>query len=166
DRPLPTTLVGTPPPAALPPGVTEEMVEDVGSSAPPADAVVPTAQPNGISAPPAEPRRDDARRDDPRRDDRDRRGRRPRRRRGQKGGGRGLPDSKFYSPGPRGPGEGDTAPREVPPSEPVSWPEPVPEAARPEPAEADDFFVLPGESLAKYTGAAEDEPDDSEAMEM
>src|SRR5689334_18418095 len=40
---------------------------------------------------------------DPRRqDDRDRRGRRGRRRRGPKGaGGRGLPDSKFYSPGGR-----------------------------------------------------------------
>ena len=84
-----------------------------------------------------------------RRDDRDRRGgRRSRRRRGQRGG-RGLPDSKFYSPGHH-----------------TAEPAPPPEPQAPEPTEAgvsasNDLLVLPGESLAKYTGPAraqEEEP--------
>ena len=80
---------------------------------------------------------------DPRRDDRDRRGRRPRRRRGQKG--RGLPESKFYSPR----GGQDAEPRPEPRAEfpPEPRPEPPSGAAAPQ---NDDFFVLPGESLAKY----------------
>ncbi len=91
---------------------------------------------------------------DSRRDDRDRRGRRGRRRRGQKpsgGGGRGLPESKFYSPGSR--------PVESRPVEEFSA---APEAlaAEPREAEADDFFVLPGESLAKYRGPGGAEEED------
>src|SRR5271165_784549 len=80
-----------------------------------------------------------------RRDDRERHGRRGRRRRGQKGGGpRGLPDSKFYSPRPEsGPARG-VAPEAPPPELPS---EPEVQATSPD----DDFFVLPGESLAKYT---------------
>jgi Rne/Rng family ribonuclease len=80
------------------------------------------------------------------RDGRDRRGRRSRRRRGGPGGqggsggrGRGLPESKFYSPSPRG----ETTP---PPSAPTS----TPVAAGP--VEDEDLMVLPGESLAKYRG--------------
>jgi ribonuclease G len=76
-----------------------------------------------------------------RRDDRDRRGRRGRRRRGSKGG-RGLPESKFYSPGARPPAP-EAAPQQAVVVEPVA-----PALAA---AEDDDFFVLPGESLAKYT---------------
>jgi len=89
---------------------------------------------------------------DPRRDDRDRRGRRSRRRRGPKGGGRGLPDSKFYSPSHRGapPAEAE------PPAEPGE--EVVAEApAEPRNVELDDFFVLPGETLAKYRGPSSHE---------
>jgi ribonuclease G len=67
-----------------------------------------------------------------RREERERRGRRGRRRRGQKT--RGLPESKFYSPSQQ--------------SEEVQE-----EAARePRAPETEDFFVLPGESLAKYSG--------------
>ena len=80
---------------------------------------------------------------EPRRDDQrdDRRGGRRRRRRGQKGGGGGgrLPDSKFYSPRP---GHEEAPP---PAGEPVAA---VAPAART--PDADDKFVLPGESLAKY----------------
>src|SRR4029077_18084580 len=64
------------------------------------------------------------------------RGRRGRRRRNGPGGG--IPESKFYSPR-----RGD--------SEPVG--EPVATREREEPVEASDeeFPVLPGESLAKYS---------------
>jgi ribonuclease G len=86
---------------------------------------------------------------DSRRDERDRRGRRGRRRRGQKGGGRGLPESKFYSPAQRS-GPEPQAPQ---PAAAVEAVETVPEA----PSLEDDFFVLPGESLAKYTRPETDE---------
>jgi ribonuclease G len=76
-----------------------------------------------------------------RREHDDRRGRRSRRRRGQKPG-RGLPESKFYSPG--------AAP--APEEEPEETPEPPVVVSR-EP-EGSDFFVLPGETLAKYRGPA------------
>ena len=95
------------------------------------------------------------------RDGRDGRGRRTRRRRGgqgvqggQRAGGR-LPDSKYYSPRPESSSE--------------ARPDPVSQApvvqAGPDPvAGDDDFFVLPGESLAKYTGppaqAEEDLPEE------
>jgi ribonuclease G len=82
---------------------------------------------------------------DPRRDDRDRRGRRSRRRRGQKGGGRGLPDSKYFSPRPGG----EPVPASVPPEPPDVRPEPP--AAPITLTEEDEFFVLPGETLAKHT---------------
>jgi len=104
----------------------------------------PAAEGSAATAPPHEQRFERGDRD------RDRRGRRGRRRRGQKGGGgRGLPESKFYQPG-----------RSAPPSEPRPEPEPVLERAEQAPAGTvpDDFFVLPGESLAKYgsTEAATD----------
>jgi ribonuclease G len=92
---------------------------------------------------------------DPRRDDRGR-GRRGRRRRGPKGGGRGLPESKFYSPGQRSATE-----PEAPPVEAAAPPvQPAAPAVQPSPAATDDdFFVLPGESLAKYTRPEGEEPD-------
>ena len=80
---------------------------------------------------------------DPRHDDR-RGGRRSRRRRGQKGGGRGLPDSKYYSPRP----EGEAGPRQPAPR--VSEPLPTAPPASETETEAEDFLVLPGESLAKH----------------
>ncbi len=67
------------------------------------------------------------------RDGRDRRGRRSRRRRTH---GRGLPESKFYTPA------SSLRP------EPEAPPEP---GQTPASGEEDEFFVLPGESLAKYT---------------
>ncbi len=94
-----------------------------------------------------------------RRDDRDRRGRRGRRRRGQRGG-RGLPESKFYSPGAQ---RNATETEPSPAIEAVEAPEVQPEVPAAS-AQDDDFFVLPGESLAKYSrgeggefGSAEDE---------
>jgi ribonuclease G len=79
---------------------------------------------------------------DQRRDDHDRRGRRGRRRRGGKG--RGLPESKFYSPAARTP-EQAAAPQKIAMETPAD--------VAPAAPVADDFFVLPGESLAKYSRA-------------
>jgi ribonuclease G len=89
--------------------------------------------------------------------DRERRGRRSRRGRGQRGNGGGLPDSKFYQPRP----EGET--RHAAPSAGqgigTAESEPVPSRVVFDP-EQDDFFVLPGESLAKYTQPGDDDPYD------
>jgi ribonuclease G len=105
---------------------------------------------------------------DPRRDDRDQRGRRSRRRRGGRGG-RGLPDSKFYSPGQRTGGDGPPPQVDIPEALPQldAELEPFPAMAA---AEAEDFLVLPGESLAKYTAPADEaveveEPEVAEAAE-
>ncbi len=95
---------------------------------------------------------------EPRRDDRDNRGRRGRRRRG--GRGRGLPDSKFYSPGqresqeiqPQENGLPVLIPEALPQADADFEPEPETQADAPASTQPDDFFVLPGESLAKYTG--------------
>jgi ribonuclease G len=120
------------PQQAPPPGLA------VSATAPPVEAAAPAVveEPAAPVLAPAEPPAAGAPPQDHRRDDRDRRGRRGRRRRGQKNDRRGLPESKFYSPGQQ-------------PEE-----RPVEEVAPPQPQapEADDFFVLPGESLAKYTG--------------
>jgi ribonuclease G len=100
-------------------------------------------------------------------DERDRRGRRGRRRRGQKGGGRGLPESKFYSPG-RGPHPSETHVEAGAPEEPA----PTVSSN----ASDDDFLVLPGESLSKYRGgegpqayaeggSVSDEADEAESYE-
>jgi ribonuclease G len=81
----------------------------------------------------------------------DRRGRRSRRGRGGRGGdrgGRGLPESKFYSPR----SEGDRRYQAPPAGE-----ETAASSSETPAAEGDDFFVLPGESLAKYTGPAGEE---------
>ncbi len=93
---------------------------------------------------------------DPRRDDHDRRGRRSRRRRGQKGGGRGLPDSKYFSPRPGG----VPAPASLPPEAPEAPFEPQPAAATLTPE--NEFFVLPGETLARHTPQAWEEPESTE----
>ncbi len=97
-----------------------------------------------------EPRRDDGRDD--------RRGGRRRRRRGQKGGNGRLPESKYYSPRP---GHEEAPPAAAEPARETE--------AAPAPAEADDFFVLPGESLAKYKDedAAEEqgEPEEQDEIE-
>jgi ribonuclease G len=114
-------------PPAQPVAVAEPGIEEAPPSVPVLEPVQPAAE--AVAPAAAAPAMG------PRRDDPDRRGRRSRRRRGQKGG-RGLPDSKFYSPGAR------IVP-EVPP-----LPEPV--AAEPAAVDAGDFLVLPGESLAKH----------------
>src|SRR5579871_3153586 len=103
-----------------------------------AEAVVPAAAPPAAAAPLGPPEQF-ARRND----DRDRgRGRRSRRRRPK---GRGLPESKYFSPG---------APRVEAPA-----PMPAPEEAVEAEGEADeDMVVLPGESLAKYREPGEAEP--------
>ena len=103
-------------------------------------AVVPPPQASVAAPDPRQPRGDRDRGGDRDRNDRDRdgRGRRSRRRRPPKGGGRGLPDSKFFSPG-----------REPEPRVAEERAEEPRMAAAVE--EADDFFVLPGESLAKYS---------------
>ncbi|MGA2134706.1 MAG: Rne/Rng family ribonuclease [Bryobacteraceae bacterium] len=89
-----------------------------------------------------------------RNDDRDRRGRRNRRRRPR---GRGLPESKFFSPGQH---------PEPAAARPVA--EETAEAAEPETDE--ELMVLPGESLAKYREnegdpAEQEEPEDAASLE-
>ena len=84
------------------------------------------------------------------------RNRRGRRRRGGRGPG-GLPDSKFYSPADD---KGDTEVEETAAASTEETPVPVYETPRTfdRPSDmVDDFMVLPGESLAKYS-APEDEP--------
>jgi ribonuclease G len=144
-----TAVVVTEPDAVAAPAA--EPVPSAESTA----AVAPGTGAAAASVPGGAPRGPDQRRDDG-----DRRGgRRGRRRRGQRGG-RGLPESKFYSPGGQGGGEYDApAAAAEAPVEPVAPPERVepvairqPEFARqPATQPASDMFVLPGESLAKYT---------------
>jgi len=127
---------GTPPPevAAAPPAALP--AAEPSAEAPDAPEVAAVqAAPAPLNAP-----EQFARRNDERDRDRDRRGGRRGRRRRPKG--RGLPDSKYFSPGQHSPA--------VPPP-------PAPEEAEeaePETAEdaAQDIVVLPGESLAKYQG--------------
>ncbi len=80
------------------------------------------------------------------------RGRRGRRRRG--GRASGLPDSKFFSPRSEGaaapPVEVETAGGEIEAETEVQPPQTFSSAPRATRSD-DDFFVLPGESLAKYT---------------
>jgi ribonuclease G len=139
----------------------EAAVAPVVAEGAPAEAPAPPAQSSAVAPPMAAPLHAPGGRADQRRDDRDSRGRRSRRRRGGKGRS-GLPDSKFYSPGQRTGGE-DSAP-------PVEIPEALPQLdAELEAApilaavEAEDFLVLPGESLAKYTAPAEEAEEIEEA---
>ncbi len=139
------SAVPEPQPAAAAPVAPEEpatspVSEEATAESAPAAAAAPTAAPVAGG--------------EQRREDHDRRGRRGRRRRGGKG--RGLPESKFYSPGARGPAGLQEQPTETVASHPEAAPEPAP-------SQPDDFFVLPGESLAKYSreedGSDEPEPD-------
>jgi len=132
-----------------------------GPASPAPEAAPPIAS-APVVAPMAPPPHYQGAHPDPRRDDRDQRGRRSRRRRGGRGG-RGLPDSKFYSPGPRTGGDGSPAvliPEALPQLDAEL--EPAPSMAA---AEAEDFLVLPGESLAKYTAPAEEAWGVEEAVE-
>jgi ribonuclease G len=92
----------------------------------------------------------------------DRRGRRSRRGRGQRSGGgssggRGLPDAKYYSPRPDAESRYQATPAAgIPEAVPVEEAEPLPRVIF-DPTQ-DDFFVLPGESLAKYTRPGDEEP--------
>jgi ribonuclease G len=142
--------------AAVPDGATAVSPEAASYVAEPASTEPSPVTPAPMGAPSGVPT--PAPGTDSRRDDR-RGGRRSRRRRGQKGGGHGLPDSKYYSPRSEGEAPADLAP---PAPEPHST---LPPAAGME-TEAEDFLVLPGESLAKhnraddadFTGDAQPEP--------
>jgi ribonuclease G len=124
---------------AAPPARAEEPVAE--AAAPPSPAPAAGGETAGAPRNDRQDRSED-------RDGRDRRGRRSRRRRSR---GRGLPESKFYSPG--------TAPRQEP--EPESEPE-APVEAVSSPEAEDDFFVLPGESLAKYSHPTENGEENGE----
>jgi ribonuclease G len=138
--PPPLAAPLTPPPAPASAGAS--VSEPAAEAAATAVEATPPVTPVPAGQAPAEHRWDD----------RDRRGRRGRRRgRGQKG--RGLPDSKFYSPGSRPPAEPEAPRVEVPEPPTVT---PAVSASR------EDFFVLPGESLAKYTAPEGDEPEIAE----
>jgi ribonuclease G len=99
----------------------------------------------------------------------DRRGRRSRRGRGQRSsgggpGGRGLPDAKYYSPRPDGESRHQPSlAAGIPEAAPVEETQPLPRVIF-DPNQ-DDFFVLPGESLAKYRGPAGDEREEQPAPE-
>ncbi|HEY1239033.1 MAG TPA: Rne/Rng family ribonuclease [Bryobacteraceae bacterium] len=126
DRtPQPAPAVVSPPPAAS---------DSVAMAAPETLVPPPEVVAGDPQSAPAAPASSEQRWDD-------RRGRRGRRRRGHKG--RGLPESKFYSPGGSRPGpHSEPAPPEIP-VEPSAV---TPVSGTPN----EDFFVLPGESLAKY----------------
>jgi ribonuclease G len=130
------------PPVAPVAPVTPAPATEPAAEAPVAVAPEPAAE---VAAPPAQAptQGNAARRPDDRADarDRDRRGRRSRRRRPK---GRGLPESKFFTPRHESPAAPPES--EAPPAAPVEEPR--------------DIVVLPGESLAKYSQA---EPPDSAA---
>ncbi len=86
-------------------------------------------------------------------EDRDRRGRRSRRRRNR---GRGFPDSK-YAGAPGEPGESESEESRPAPRDP-STPPPLPPSAFASVSDEPLPLILPGESLAKYRGAAPGEP--------
>ena len=110
------------------------------------EAAVAAASPVDIAGAPSagserkqEPGRDS-------RGDRGGRGRRGRRRRG--GRGSGLPDSKFFSPKAEAPGASEAEPDvetavETPETSAPTWSQST--------SRDDDFMMLPGESLAKYS---------------
>ena len=181
--PVPTAVAGeTAPESTLVPAQVAEGVEAPVAAAPPS---VPLSPPASAMQGPAgfQNRRGDQggeRRGDrgPDRGDQggdrrgdqggDRRGRRSRRGRGQRsgggGGGRGLPEAKYYSPRPESEQRHQAPPvAGIPEAAPLAEAESQPRVVF-DPSQ-DDFFVLPGESLAKYTGRAEDEPEDLAAVE-
>src|SRR5215831_8151421 len=142
-----------PPPPPVPTGEAagETVAPPAAEAAPATEGAPPSLQPpaSAMHGPGGDRRGGDRERGDRG----DRRGRRSRRGRGGRGGdrgGRGLPDSKFYSPRPEGDRRYQAPPAEE--SAPVATEAPGPAA------EGDDFFVLPGETLAKYTEPSESEP--------
>jgi ribonuclease G len=136
-------------PAPLPTVSAEPVVEMSAAEEQAQPAPQPIASAAAVGVPPVPPSGPNA--GDSRREDHDRRGRRGRRRRGGKG--RGLPESKFYSPSGRGSAELQEPPREAAPEPEVPVETPA--------SHPDDFFVLPGESLAKYS-----KPEDNETEEL
>jgi hypothetical protein len=75
-----------------------------------------------------------------------------------------LPDAKYYSPRPDAESRYQPSPAAgIPEAAPVGEPPAQPRVVFD--PEQDDFFVLPGESLAKYTGRAEDEPEEQRDVE-
>jgi ribonuclease G len=140
-----------------------------GTEAPPPVEGAPTAAPESVAAdrpetvlqPPASAMHGPGgeRRGGDRDRDRGGRGRRSRRGRGGRGGGRGLPDSKFYSPRP----ESD---RRYQGQSPVAAADAPAAPAEATGEEADDILILPGESLAKYTGPEQEEPPAEAAAEF
>ncbi len=139
----------------------QERAEPAAESPAAAEVAAVAAPP--ASAPVQEHRHEGGGRPEGNRDgrpDRGGRGRRGRRRRG--GRGSGLPDSKFFTPGTEPAGaaaaEPDEAASELE-SEPieVKTEEPRTYSSISRAAQPDDFMVLPGESLAKYSL---DEPTD------
>ena len=135
--PAPVAVAEPPAPVeAAVPGMTAEVIQEA--------APAEESQTTSFAAM-ATPSPQDRQQHDRRRGDDDRRGgRRGRRRRGGRDR-RGLPESKFYSPGGRAPEEPHQAPE--PQHEEPTEVEAAPAVAA---AEAEDFLVLPGESLAKY----------------
>jgi ribonuclease G len=138
-----------------------EMTEAVG----PVGAIAPAenGQPAAYSAPAAAPGGQDRQQDRRRNDDDRRGGRRGRRRRGGRDR-RGLPESKFYSPG-AGRGPEEARHEHVQETQPEEAAE-VETAPAPAAAEAEDFLVLPGESLAKYRGPGSDEEEENGGTEF
>jgi ribonuclease G len=147
------------PPAGTPEEPIAEFEAAPVSEVPAMEAAAPLVAPASAMQGPAGGQ--DQRRGGDRGGDRNGRGRRSRRGRGQKGGGRALPDSKFYSPGvaeprpePQFPGAQSVARMEA--VAPVEAPARETELRQTRP---DDFFVLPGESLAKYTLPGDEDPE-------
>jgi Ribonuclease G/E len=145
-------------PAALPPSA-DAPIDAPAAALPasePADAEAPAAV--GVAAAPPAPAPLVAPEQFARRDDRDqdrRGGRRGRRRRPK---GRGLPESKYFSPGQQY-SPAAQAPTTTPEEAVEADPE-TPESA------AEDMVVLPGESLAKYRGEPVSLPELPEPVEI
>jgi ribonuclease G len=136
-----------------------EAARPVEEAVPPAELQAPAVQANSEAAPgvapspsTAPPLRPSGRPED---GERDRHGRRGRRRRNR---GHGFPDSKYASP------ESRYAPRPVEHA-PATVRPPETEAPPSEPT-AEDFSVLPGESLAKYSRANIQPLDEGEREEI
>jgi Rne/Rng family ribonuclease len=142
---VPQGPVSTAAPVPAPAASDEPVAEAPAPIAAPA-AAAPVAQAPSITTPQSAPEQF-ARRND----DRDRRGGRRNRRRRPKG--RGLPESKYFSPGAH-----------VEPAAPA--PPPAPEEASEAEGESDeDMVVLPGESMAKYREGAPSMPSAAEPAE-
>src|SRR5258708_6821666 len=131
--------------AAVPPAEVQAAPAEGNADA----SAAPASAPTPSTAPPPRPsgRPEDG--------DRDRHGRRGRRRRNR---GHGFPDSKYASP------ESRYQPRAAEPS-PATVRPPAAEAPPSEPA-AEDFSLLPGESLAKYSRANIQPLDEGEREEI